>query len=147
MKLSKSPYFLGDKSIAFLGEIPRKISFESRVTAFVDLNGVSDFMIDDSALAINTKEGLILITGCGHAGICNTIDYAKTVMGNNKVLAVFGGFHLKNVDQNVVETKDWLKNEQIELLYPSHCTSFEVRSYMSAYFNIKEVKTGDIYEF
>ncbi|MGH9980144.1 MAG: MBL fold metallo-hydrolase, partial [Nitrososphaeraceae archaeon] len=50
---------------------------------------------DDQAIVVNVRNnGLVILTGCGHAGIINTIDYAKKVTGIDKVYAVLGGFHL-----------------------------------------------------
>ena len=50
---------------------------------------------DDQAIVVNVRnKGLVILTGCGHAGIINTIDYAKKVTGIDKVYAVLGGFHL-----------------------------------------------------
>ena len=60
------------------------------------MNFVPDPLIkDDQAIVVNVRnEGLVIITGCGHAGIINTINYAKQVTGIEKVYAVIGGFHL-----------------------------------------------------
>jgi len=60
------------------------------------MNLVPDPLVkDDQAIVVNIRnEGLVIITGCGHAGIINTINYAKQVTGIEKVYAVVGGFHL-----------------------------------------------------
>lgn len=63
----------------------------------VDDNGeiTDDYVMDDSALAIKTEEGLVVVTGCSHAGIANIIEYAKQVTGENHIVSVIGGFHLQ----------------------------------------------------
>lgn len=53
-----------------------------------------DFVWDDSALVYKGAQGLVIITGCSHAGICNIIEYAKKVSGDDRVQDVIGGFHL-----------------------------------------------------
>ena len=67
--------------------------FEWRTAPSVDNDGNEDFIIDDSAVAANTKRGVVIITGCSHAGICN-IDLAKKVTGESKVHGVAVGCYL-----------------------------------------------------
>jgi len=63
---------------------------------------------------------LIVITGCGHSGICNTVEYAKKVAGTEKILAVIGGFHLFDKDQTD-KTIAYFKTQKISRIYPLHC--------------------------
>ena len=50
---------------------------------------------DDQAIVVNVLDkGLVILTGCGHAGVVNTINYAKKITRINKIHAVIGGFHL-----------------------------------------------------
>ena len=62
----------------------------------VEKNLIPYLLINDyQAIVANVKEkGLVIVTGCGHAGIINTINYAKALTGINKIYAVIGGFHL-----------------------------------------------------
>lgn len=53
-----------------------------------------DYVQDDTALAYKSKNGLLIIVGCAHSGICNIIEYAKEVCGVSQVVDVIGGFHL-----------------------------------------------------
>ena len=82
------------------GQIPRETSYEKGYPSQyseVEGNGlVHDPLIkDDQALIANVKgKGLVIISGCGHAGIINTINYAKKLGGTEKIHAVLGGFHL-----------------------------------------------------
>lgn len=132
------------ENIIFLGEIPRLNSFESQTTNFIDSQKNADFVPDDSALAIIEDEELIVISGCSHSGICNIIEYAKSITGIDRVKAVIGGFHLKTANKQTHQTIAYLIENKIENLYPGHCTGFEaLNAFASAKcFNINILKTG-----
>lgn len=116
---SKEPYFI-DENIVFLGQIPRRIEFECKEPVGKRRGG--DFVLDDSALVIKLNKGLVIISGCSHAGICNIIEYAKEVCNENKIYAVLGGFHL--FDKEIVDkTIEFIKNQDIGQIYPAHCLS------------------------
>lgn len=138
---TRKPYRLTE-SIIFLGEIPRTNSFESQATPFVDEHEIDDFVLDDSALAIIQNKELIIVSGCAHSGICNIIEYAKKVSGINKVLAVIGGFHLQEVDEQTKKTIQYFKKEKIKYIYPSHCTGLPALTAFYETFKIKQLKTG-----
>jgi len=105
------------KGIFYLGEIPRRNDFERGMFE-------NDKMLDDSAIAIKTKMGVVVITGCSHAGICNICEYAKKIAGQ-KLYAVIGGLHLFEDDQKAVNgTIEYFKAEKPRLLYPMHCVDF-----------------------
>lgn len=142
--LSKEPIKIS-KNITFLGEIPQILNFEKRVhigTKFVDKTIVDDYIIDDTALVYNSENGIYIITGCSHSGICNIIEYAKEVCKDNRVLGVIGGFHLFDVTERVNMTIEYLKNNNIKELYPCHCTSFDVRAKIHNALPVKEVGVG-----
>ena len=87
---------------------------------------VEDEIEDDQALVINVEgKGLIVITGCAHAGIVNTINYAQRLTGVSHIYAVIGGFHLafssdEEVKQSIIE----LDKIGISYVVPLHCTGF-----------------------
>ena len=143
---TRKPYKITE-NIIFLGEIPRITSFEAKTTTFIDENGNDDFIPDDSAIAIIKNEELIIIAGCSHSGICNIIEYAKTITGLSKVNAVIGGFHLKENDYQTKKTIKYLKTQKIKQLFPSHCTDFPALVAFYNEFEIKQVKTGMIFNF
>jgi 7,8-dihydropterin-6-yl-methyl-4-(beta-D-ribofuranosyl)aminobenzene 5'-phosphate synthase len=118
---SQIPYKISD-DITYLGEIPRLNDFEAKTSDFIKEDGSDDFVADDSALAIQSDDGLIVVTGCSHSGICNIIDYAKKVTMINKVHAVIGGFHLKILNTQSLQTIGYLKKEEVRKVFPSHCT-------------------------
>ncbi len=135
------------EKIIFLGEIPRVTDFESKTTPFVFEDNTPDFVMDDSGIAMLTDKGLFVITGCGHAGVVNTLEHAKKVTGENKIYGIMGGFHLKKADRQTKETINYLKNNAVKHIYPSHCTALPALSAFYQVFKISLIKTGDILNF
>jgi len=147
--LSTEPYQLTDR-IYFLGEIPRINEFESQNTAFFYMKGedqLPDFIQDDTALAIKTEKGLVIITGCSHAGICNIVEYAKEVTRQNKVLAVIGGFHLLGDMFQLEKTIEYFNRNPVQHLYPMHCTDLPSLSAFHQAFAIQKLCAGDTIAF
>jgi 7,8-dihydropterin-6-yl-methyl-4-(beta-D-ribofuranosyl)aminobenzene 5'-phosphate synthase len=143
---SRKPYPVS-KNIIFLGEIPRKNSFESQTTTFALENNTDDFILDDSGLVIKLNDEIIIISGCAHSGICNIIEYAKNITGITKIRAVIGGFHLKHNDNQTQETIKYLKQQDVKEIYPSHCTELPALTAFYNEFQIKQLKTGMIINF
>ena len=143
---SKTPFEIS-KNLYFLGEIPLQNDFEAQTTTFIDEAGNPDFMPDDSALAAIINNELIVITGCSHSGICNITEYAKKVSGISKVKAVIGGFHLKHQNLQTQKTVDYFKSNNVEKLFPSHCTELPALTAFYDSFKIEQVKTGMVFEF
>jgi 7,8-dihydropterin-6-yl-methyl-4-(beta-D-ribofuranosyl)aminobenzene 5'-phosphate synthase len=142
---SREPVQLSEQ-IFFLGEIPRTTDFESKLTPFIKEDGSDDFVMDDSALAILSPKGLVVISGCAHAGICNTIDYAIKVTGVQKIQLVMGGFHLLQDDALTQKTIDYLKAKAVEQVIPSHCTSFSAQTAIYKSFRFTPLKSGNVIE-
>lgn len=90
--LTKEPFPLSERLI-FLGEIPKIHPHEPSCAIGKTKEG-ADFVEEETALAYCGEEGLYIITGCSHAGICNIIPYAQKVTGYKKIAGVIGGFHL-----------------------------------------------------
>jgi 7,8-dihydropterin-6-yl-methyl-4-(beta-D-ribofuranosyl)aminobenzene 5'-phosphate synthase len=79
--------------------------------------------VDDISLCINTSGGLIVVTGCSHAGIVSITKKAIRIMGVDKVRAVIGGFHLINADDELIDkTVNDLEKMRIERIFSGHCT-------------------------
>ena len=143
---TKEPYYVSNNTI-FLGEIPRLTDFESQATAFVFDDGSPDFVMDDSAIAMLTDKGLFIVTGCGHAGIVNTLEHAKKITGTDKLYGIMGGFHLKDINLQTQETIRYLKENKLKHVYPSHCTDLPALSAFYENFSMALVKTGNIFKF
>ena len=119
--LSKEPFWIEKNKIVFLGEIPRKFKFEIAKNPIGYLEtGEGDYVLDDSAIAIKSEKGIILIAGCSHSGICNIIEYAKYICKTNSIYALLGGFHLFD-KETTNKTIEFIRNENIKYLHPGHC--------------------------
>lgn len=128
---TKQPYLLTDNTILVTGEIPKQTSFEKGLPTHRTLiDGKWEpepWLRDDRAIVINLKQkGLIVLSGCGHAGIVNTTLYAKQITGIDEVYAIMGGFHLagKEPESRISQTVDELKRLNPKLIAPSHCTGW-----------------------
>ncbi|MGL4343819.1 MAG: MBL fold metallo-hydrolase [Cellulosilyticaceae bacterium] len=142
--LTDKPYRVSPH-ITFLGEIPQMNEFETRVAIGKQMSNdemVDDYVRDDSALVYQNAQGIYIITGCSHSGICNIIEYAKEVCQEERVLGVIGGFHLFEVNERVDQTIAYLRQNQVETISPCHCTSFVVKAHIHGAVPIKEVGVG-----
>jgi len=134
------------QNVIFLGSIPRIVEFESKGTDQIKEDGSVDLVEDDSGIVIKTLKGLIVISGCAHAGICNTIEHAIKITGINKVYAVLGGFHLKGNDEVTEKTIEYLKKFDIKFLSTSHCTEFPALVQFSNDFGCIPFESGQVIE-
>lgn len=145
LKLSKEPVWLTNKLI-FLGEIERNNSFEAKEPIGRTLRNNTwgdDYVLDDSALVYTSEKGLVIITGCSHAGICNIIEYAKKVCNEERVYDVIGGFHLLNPSQFKLEnTVRYLKKCQTATIHACHCTDLRSKINLAQAMNIEDVGVG-----
>lgn len=135
------------ENLIYLGTIPRSSLFESQETPFEDEQGNDDFVPDDSALVAVTGKGLVVITGCAHAGICNICEHAKKITGVAKIEAVIGGFHLKHQNRQLSETIEYFTENQVNQLLPCHCTELPALAVFYENFGIRQVKTGMSFQF
>ncbi|WP_319408516.1 MBL fold metallo-hydrolase [uncultured Desulfosarcina sp.] len=122
------PYAMLDHAAAFLGEIPRITDFEQGApNLFCEIDGEEqpDPFDDDSAIIFNVRDkGLVVVSGCAHSGIVNTVAHARKISGIQKVMAIMGGFHLAGLDEEKVvkPTIDALKAFNPTYIIPTHCT-------------------------
>lgn len=87
---------------------------------------VEDNIPEDQSLIIDTEKGLVVITGCGHAGIINICDYARNRVRNAPIYAVLGGIHLYEAsDETLAWTGAKLKEFGLQNLLGAHCTGIE----------------------
>jgi 7,8-dihydropterin-6-yl-methyl-4-(beta-D-ribofuranosyl)aminobenzene 5'-phosphate synthase len=125
---SAQPRLLLDGELLFLGQIPHKTDFEKGFPAmFYDDNGEEkwDPIEDDTAIVANVRgKGLVILSGCAHAGIVNTVNYAREVTGVDDIFVVMGGFHLTGAAfEPIIEpTADALKALDPKYIVPTHCT-------------------------
>jgi 7,8-dihydropterin-6-yl-methyl-4-(beta-D-ribofuranosyl)aminobenzene 5'-phosphate synthase len=135
------PSLTADNIVCITGEIPRKTSFETGYTrhkTFAKGSWQADpWIMDERAVAINIKgKGLVVLSGCAHAGIINTVTYAQQITGTEKVYAVMGGFHLagKTFEDRIQPTIEELRRINPELIVPSHCTGWRAMCTMAKAF-------------
>ena len=138
---TKQPSLTADDMVCVTGEIPRRTSFETGYTQHKTFAGgawKSDSLImDERAVAINIKgKGLVVVSGCAHAGIINTINYAQQITETKQVHAVLGGFHLagKTFEDRIQPTIDELQKISPQLIVPSHCTGWKAMCAMAKAF-------------
>jgi 7,8-dihydropterin-6-yl-methyl-4-(beta-D-ribofuranosyl)aminobenzene 5'-phosphate synthase len=87
---------------------------------------VEDTVPEDTSVVIDTPGGLVLVSGCGHAGIVNTLEYARKVVRQAPVVAAVGGFHLFPASDATLEwTARKLKGFKLQYLLGAHCTGIE----------------------
>ena len=145
--LSDKPVWITD-DLVFLGEIPRKLAFEradpgKRRISLPDGRTEPDFLLDDSALAYRSGEGLVIVTGCSHAGICNITEYAKEVCGDEKVRDIIGGLHLTRPEpERMNKTGAYLGGLSLKALHACHCTSLPAKIALAAQCPVQEVGVG-----
>lgn len=128
----RGPSLRLDGRILVTGEIPRINEFEKGFPIhYAEIDGTmeSDPLIqDDQALVLNVKDkGLVVITGCGHSGIINTINYAKELTGQDTIYAVIGGMHLTGgiFEPIIPKTIEELMAHKPRVLVPCHCTGLK----------------------
>jgi 7,8-dihydropterin-6-yl-methyl-4-(beta-D-ribofuranosyl)aminobenzene 5'-phosphate synthase len=98
--------------------------------------------ISEHSLIINVKnKGLVVLTGCSHPGIINILKRAREVSGVNKVYAVMGGFHISGTNVGV-RVGEFLKELNVEIASPCHCTGYDARKGIAKVVGGKYVKIG-----
>ncbi len=127
-KLSRDPVYLAE-NILTTGEVPMSNDYEEiEDNLLVRENGTvtPDPMVDDLSLIIRTEYGLVIIAGCAHRGIVNTITHAQKLTGQESVYAVIGGIHLVRAgDERIERTIADLLSFGVQKLGVSHCTGFK----------------------
>jgi 7,8-dihydropterin-6-yl-methyl-4-(beta-D-ribofuranosyl)aminobenzene 5'-phosphate synthase len=124
------------------GAIPRRNTYEEIPDPFfLDENCTQpDPLIDDQALLIETRRVWAVITGCGHSGLINTLNYAKDLIGNGRIVAVIGGLHLFRASvERIKATTENLRAFGVELIAPCHCTGFEATGALQNQFGSRVV--------
>jgi 7,8-dihydropterin-6-yl-methyl-4-(beta-D-ribofuranosyl)aminobenzene 5'-phosphate synthase len=87
---------------------------------------VEDTIPEDMSLVLDTERGLVVVTGCGHAGVINTLDFARDKVRDAPVLAIVGGLHLFDADLATLDwTADKLRGMGLKHLLGAHCTGIE----------------------
>lgn len=141
--LTTKPVKITDNIITS-GQIPMVTDFEKvdsgDITRLIE-EGNSlkpDELLDDQAIFINTEQGLVVITGCAHRGIINTLYHAQQITGVKSIHAVIGGAHLKDASKEQIwRTIAALKELNVQKLGLCHCTALPAITLMAREFGDK----------
>ncbi len=135
---SIGPSMLIDDMILVSGEVSRTTNFEKGFPIHFahhhDGWKPDPLIMDDQCAIINVKsKGLVIITGCGHSGIINTIRNAQQLTGIDQVYAVIGGFHLSGAvfESIIPQTIEALKTINPQFIMPGHCTGWKATHQIS----------------
>ncbi|MBN1911389.1 MAG: MBL fold metallo-hydrolase [Pirellulales bacterium] len=113
------------KGVWMTGEIPRSHMFEDTGGPFFLDKACNkpDPLLDDQAMYVETPSGIVVVLGCAHSGVINTLDYVAELTGQTRIHTVLGGMHLVRADEHrIQETVEAFKKYQVHRLGPAHCT-------------------------
>jgi len=121
------------EGIHLTGQIPRRNDFEDTGGPFYldDSCGTPDPLLDDQALYVETPAGTVVVLGCAHAGVVNTLDYVAQLTGGDRIHAVLGGMHLVSASTERLEaTVAALKRHGIQKIGAAHCTGTRATAHL-----------------
>ncbi len=111
------------------GCVPRKHperNWSGSATMVTPAGVVEDNLPEDMSLVIDTAEGLVVVTGCGHAGVINTLEHARTAIRPARIHALIGGVHLFAAkEETLAWTEGKLREMGVDHLLGAHCTGLE----------------------
>ncbi len=139
--LDKPLYLL--PGVAITGPVPRLTTFEDVGDAlFLDIEARKpDPVSDDMSMWFETDKGLVILLGCCHSGIVNTVNYIRQVSGIEKISGIVGGMHLIRASKERMDkTLEAMKSWNMDFLIPCHCTGDNAMQQMKDYL-------GDIVTF
>jgi 7,8-dihydropterin-6-yl-methyl-4-(beta-D-ribofuranosyl)aminobenzene 5'-phosphate synthase len=135
------------------GEVRRQTDFEVvgiPLFTLVDGRLVQDTMMDDISVVAQVQDkGLVIVTGCSHAGIVNIVKHSVELAGENRIAAILGGFHLLAAsEERIGRTAEALSQFDIELISAGHCTGFKAQAALYQTFKdrFKPLQTGMTFE-
>jgi 7,8-dihydropterin-6-yl-methyl-4-(beta-D-ribofuranosyl)aminobenzene 5'-phosphate synthase len=123
---TRAPTDLGD-GLVLTGPVPRVTEFEDTGGSFFSDKECQqpDELPDDQALFVDTPSGVVVVLGCAHAGIVNTLYHVRELLPRRPIKTVIGGTHLVNSSATRMErTVEALREIGVERLFPLHCTGF-----------------------
>jgi len=125
------------------GEIPFITDFEGVDKTFFIKEGenfLPDTMPDDLAIFVKSNKGYSIILGCGHRGVCNTVEHISKLTGEREFYALIGGTHLVSADEDKIKkTIDFIKKYRFKKIVPLHCTG--IKATFEIFKNFGEVFT------
>ncbi len=149
LQLTREPCQISEH-VRFMGQIERVYDFENGRAIgerFVGGAWETDTLADDSAVLLTLADGVFIVTGCAHSGICNTAAQALRIGGGRPIKGILGGFHLFEAGETLRPTLDTLEELGVRMVYPCHCTSLEVKCAFASRFDTCEVGVGMVLVF
>jgi len=154
---SNEPRLLLDDMFYLSGEIPRVTEYEKGFPGHVRQVSGSEWeddpwILDERFLVVHVRgKGLIVFSACSHAGIINVLKQAQKIFPGLALYAVMGGFHLsgRSVEKIIPQTVTDMKQFDLEMIIPAHCTGWRAVGALGALFGDKVVPSavGRVYEF
>jgi 7,8-dihydropterin-6-yl-methyl-4-(beta-D-ribofuranosyl)aminobenzene 5'-phosphate synthase len=140
------------EGVFLTGEIPRVTSFEDVGGSFFldDACRQPDLLLDDQALYFDSAEGLVVLMGCGHAGLVNTLLRVEALNPGRRIHAVVGGLHLLEASEARIDaTIEAIRDRDIPTLAPAHCTGLAalVRLWSTFPDRVSDVGVGSCFRF
>jgi 7,8-dihydropterin-6-yl-methyl-4-(beta-D-ribofuranosyl)aminobenzene 5'-phosphate synthase len=135
-------------AMGLTGPIPRRHAIEAASGPyFLDPGGERpDPFEDEQALWMRTPAGLVVVLGCAHAGVVNTLEYVQALTGEARIRAVFGGFHLLQASEERLRfTAEALLRLQVAAVFPCHCTGSDALAYLSGHLEgrVHPIRAGE----
>ncbi|NEX22828.1 MBL fold metallo-hydrolase [Thiorhodococcus mannitoliphagus] len=148
---TREPVSIGP-GIHLTGEIPRRHKIEDTGGPFhLDANrNQVDPLLDDQAMYLDTADGTLVLLGCGHSGVINTLEHIQQLTGGSHIHAVIGGMHLLRATPERLDfTAQRLEALGVEYLAPIHCTGTEAACFFRARFpdRIHASEVGTLHAF
>jgi len=126
--LASDPFQLMN-GVLSTGEIRNRIEFEEESTEFYTLKNqkvCKDNMSDDMSLIIRLSGGIVVVSGCSHAGIVSITSKARKLTRNSEIKAIIGGFHLIDAEEEKIDrTISELKRMNVQKIFTGHCTGLK----------------------
>jgi 7,8-dihydropterin-6-yl-methyl-4-(beta-D-ribofuranosyl)aminobenzene 5'-phosphate synthase len=138
----RAPSFVLDRSLLVTGEVDRTTDFERGMASSHQAHHRGKWqpdplVLDDQALVANVRgKGLVVLTGCGHAGVVNTLRYVRKLTNDARLHAVIGGFHLNgpHFEPLIGPTCDAFAELAPDFLVPAHCTGWKATHALASRF-------------
>ncbi len=141
---SAEPVWITER-LVYLGEIDRKFPFEGKEKVKDDRGNerMVDYLREDTALAYVAPEGLVIITGCSHSGICNIVEHARRFCQQDRIIDIIGGLHLQKPSRYQLEgTREYIAGLGLEKFHACHCTDLQSKIELAEVMEITEVGVG-----
>jgi len=142
-----------DEGLVITGQVPRGVEFEEQEPVFLRKTSggfVQDQIYDDQSLVVESPKGTVVLLGCTHAGLINTLRYVTQLTRKNDIYAVIGGTHLMNASEDrLFRTLKALAEFNIEVMAPCHCTGYGATVAIQRQYGDKfrDCQVGSVFEF